>query len=129
MQVAGDLTLTNIGEITGSGTAVISLQKTGTLTLNGTNETSGTISNENTPKGNYAIAVSESIRSSKVPHIIWNDDKLQIQSVKESGTNSYIIEGCNTTEDSDCFVKDWLKCKDGYSVKCVNNGVASLVGP
>ena len=66
--------------------------------------------------------------SSSNPIIIWNDDKLQIQSVKASGTNSYIIEGCNTTEDSDCFVKDWLKCKDGYKVDVkAGSGTASLV--
>lgn len=125
LQVEGRLVLNAIGTITGNGKAVISLQGTGTLTLNSTIGTSGTISNTNKDEMYYAIAVS----SSSNPIIIWNDDKLQIQSVKESGTNSYIIEGCNTTEDSDCFVKDWLKCKDGYSVKCVNNGVASLVGP
>lgn len=123
LQVAGDLTLTNIGTITGSGTAVISLQGTGTLTLDRTIETSGTISNTNYyGENHYAIAVS----SSSNPIIIWNDDKLQIQSVKASGTNSYIIEGCNTTEDSDCFVKDWLKCKENYSVKA-EKGVAILV--
>ena len=122
LQVEGKLVLNAIGTITGNGKAVISLQGTGTLTLNSTIGTSGTISNTNKEEMYYAIAVS----SSSNPIIIWNDDKLQIQSVKESGTNSYIIEGCNTTEASDCFVKDWLKCKDGYSVKW-NNGVVSLV--
>ena len=125
MTIAAGVTLKNIGNMTGSGTAVISLQGTGTLTLDRTIETSGTISNTNYyGENHYAIAVS----SSSNPIIIWNDDKLQIQSVKASGTNSYIIEGCNTTEDSDCFVKDWLKCKDGYKVDVkAGSGTASLV--
>ena len=93
--------------------------------LNGTNETSGTISNTNTGKLCYAIAVA----SSSNPLIIWNDDKLTIESVKETvaDTNQfYIIEGCNTTENSCYFVKDWLKCKENYSVKA-EKGVAILV--
>ena len=125
MTIAAGVTLKNIGNMTGSGTAVISLQGTGTLTLDRTIETSGTISNTNTGKLCYAIAVA----SSSNPLIIWNDDKLTIESVKETvaDTNQfYIIEGCNTTENSCYFVKDWLKCKENYSVKA-EKGVAILV--
>ena len=126
MTIAAGVTLKNIGNMTGSGTAVISLQGTGTLTLDRTIETSGTISNTNYyGENHYAIAVS----SSSNPIIIWNDDKLTIESVKETvaDTNQfYIIEGCNTTENSCYFVKDWLKCKENYSVKA-EKGVAILV--
>ena len=125
LQVEGALTFTDVQLITGNGEAVISLQGAGTLTLSGSdgNTDEGTISNTNySGKNHYAIAVA----SSSNPIIIWNDDKLKIQSVKESRANSYIIEGCDITEDSAYFVKDWLKCKTGYSVKVLQDGVAGL---
>lgn len=86
LQVAGDLTLTNIGTITGSGKSVIHLSGAGTLTLDGATATTRYITNTYAGTvAHYVISVDEYGTN----RVKWNDVNLRMKSDK----NEYIIRG------------------------------------
>lgn len=100
ISVTGNLNLSSVGTITGSGEAVISLTESGTLTLGNENaSTTGNISNTSTVSG-CAIAVGEGST------ITWNDMGVTIstgtteigntiQGLTYENENGTVIDGNN----------------------------------
>lgn len=113
--------LDNIGNMTGTGNAVIYLTGAGSLTLGGTGE--GTISNMTKEPGYYAIAASDDILKSQEAHLFWQNINLTIYSkkIQQLTTNPYIIQGYD--KDDDCYlVPDaieyaWVQYMDGNGYK------------
>lgn len=117
--------LNNVGNMTGSGKAVIYLTGAGSLTLGGS--VKGTISNINEAEPYYALAASDDILKSQEKHLFWENENLTISSVgsNDDPSNQHIIQGCSTGENGNIISPGWLKCKDGYSMN-VMSGTACL---
>lgn len=113
ISVTGNLNLSNVGTITGSGIAVISLQS-GKLTLGTIGAMSeGSISNTSTEEGDCAIAVIDD------SYITWNDTGVKICTSTRDIRNT--IEGMSEPESTPSY----LSLAEGYTLN-FNNGELSL---
>lgn len=96
MTIAAEgVTLNNIGNMTGSGAAVIYLTGAGTLTLNG-DETADKRFITNTYTGtdaHYVISVDANILSNGKDRVMWKDVNLQMKADTPGSTSEYIIQG------------------------------------
>ncbi|MBO5153775.1 MAG: FecR domain-containing protein [Eubacterium sp.] len=112
ISVTGNLNLSSVGTITGSGIAVISVSG-GALTLGTQGATSeGSISNTSTEEGHRAIAVSGG-------SITWNNTGVKIcTSTRDIGNT---IEGMSEPESTPSY----LSLAEGYTLN-FNNGELSL---
>lgn len=130
IQVAGSLTLTDTGTVTGQGEAVIRLMTGGKLTLKSTDSTDSTdgiteatrvIRNE--VAGKYVVAVEETISDQMKSHIEWYDDKLRIQT---EGTDvTYAIQGVKTG-DTGIESNPWITLREDYGLHWDDKGTLSL---
>lgn len=85
LQTAGNLTLTDVESVTGSGETVIRVLQGGTLTFNGSADStvqSGVI--QNTSADKTVIAADTAIIEAKKQYITWNDEKLYFKAEKSS---------------------------------------------
>lgn len=92
---ANGVELNNVGNMTGSGKAVIYLTGAGTLTLNG-DETADKRSITNTYTGtdaHYVISVDANILSNGKDRVMWKDVNLQMKADTPGSTSEYIIQG------------------------------------
>lgn len=96
MTIAAEgVTLNNIGNMTGSGAAVIYLTGAGTLILNG-DETADKRFITNTYTGtdaHYVISVDANILSNGKDRVMWKDVNLQMKADTPGSTSEYIIQG------------------------------------
>ncbi len=98
LQTAGNLTLTDVESVTGSGETVIRVLQGGTLTFNGSADStvqSGVI--QNTSADKTVIAADTAIIEAKKQYITWNDEKLYFKAEKSS-IDSAIGRQCCTDQ-------------------------------
>ena len=98
LQTAGNLTLTDVESVTGSGETVIRVLQGGTLSFNGSADStvqSGVI--QNTSADKTVIAADTAIIEAKKQYITWNDEKLYFKAEKSS-IDSAIGRQCCTDQ-------------------------------